>query len=52
MGTTPSDTPSSVPFSAARAGGASLVDYLRLVRPMQWAKGAFVIVGPVYGLAI
>lgn len=31
---------------------ASFFDYLRLARPMQWAKGAFVIVGPVYGLAI
>ncbi len=31
---------------------ASFLDYLRLARPMQWAKGAFVVVGPVYGLAI
>jgi decaprenyl-phosphate phosphoribosyltransferase len=52
MGTTASDTPSSVPLPASRVGGASLVDYIRLARPMQWAKGAFVIVGPVYGLAI
>jgi decaprenyl-phosphate phosphoribosyltransferase len=50
MGTTASDTPAPVSLSAARSG--SLAEYIRLARPMQWAKGAFVIVGPVYGLAI
>lgn len=38
--------------SRAEAGGASVADLVRAARPMQWAKGAFVVVGPVYGLAI
>ncbi|MCG3123786.1 MAG: Decaprenyl-phosphate phosphoribosyltransferase [Phycisphaerales bacterium] len=28
-----------------------LVDFLKLVRPAQWAKSAFVLVGPAYALA-
>jgi 4-hydroxybenzoate polyprenyltransferase len=31
------------------SGGATWRDYLRLARPTQWAKSAFVIVGPLYG---
>lgn len=27
-------------------------DYLRLARPHQWGKGVFVLIGPVYGLAL
>lgn len=30
---------------------SSPADMLRLVRPKQWAKGVFVLVGPLYGLA-
>lgn len=30
---------------------ASLRHYLKLARPKQWSKGAFVIVGPMYALA-
>ena len=29
----------------------SAKDMLRLMRPKQWAKGVFVLVGPLYGLA-
>ena len=55
--------PGTAPESSATVGNAGLpvvgarstatiTDYIRLARPMQWAKGAFVVVGPVYGLAI
>lgn len=27
-------------------------DFLRLARPTQWGKGAFVLIGPIYGLAL
>ncbi|MFI4872836.1 MAG: UbiA prenyltransferase family protein [Phycisphaerales bacterium JB058] len=27
-------------------------DYLRLARPHQWGKGAFVLIGPIYSLAL
>lgn len=51
-----SNTPAPSGDAESSASGArsapSLADFLRLARPMQWAKGAFVIVGPVYGLAI
>jgi decaprenyl-phosphate phosphoribosyltransferase len=30
-------------------GRASLRDWIVLARPWQWAKGAFVLIGPVYG---
>ncbi|MBA4119656.1 MAG: hypothetical protein C0513_03020 [Isosphaera sp.] len=36
----------------APGGGARGRDLVRLARPKQWAKGAFVIVGPVYGMAL
>lgn len=39
-----SDTP---PVGAPPGGWA----YLRLMRPKQWAKGVFVLVGPMYGAA-
>jgi len=41
---------SSHPRTAARSR-AGLMDYIALARPLQWAKGAFVLVGPAYGLA-
>ena len=47
MGTT-IDTPPSTSVG----GRASIVDYIILARPKQWAKGAFVFIGPIYGLAI
>ncbi len=31
--------------------GAGVVDYLRLVRPLQWAKSVFLLIGPAYGLS-
>lgn len=31
--------------------GGLLADLVRLARPVQWAKGVFVLVGPLYGLA-
>lgn len=37
---------------AGRSGSGGLFAYIRLARPKQWAKGAFVIIGPVYGLAV
>jgi len=30
---------------------ASLLDFLKLARPKQWAKSAFVLIGPLYALA-
>lgn len=30
---------------------ARLADFIRLARPLQWAKGVFVLIGPAYGLA-
>src|SRR5262245_46688537 len=30
-------------------GRATLRDFIRLARPWQWAKAAFVLIGPVYG---
>jgi len=32
-----------------RAGGAG--DFVRLLRPMQWAKSVFLLIGPAYGYA-
>lgn len=34
------------------AGGSLAAALLRLARPKQWSKGVFVVVGPVYGLAV
>jgi 4-hydroxybenzoate polyprenyltransferase len=42
----PSPSPSSTP-----ARRASLWDFILLARPWQWSKGAFVLVGPLYGRA-
>ncbi|MBX3387832.1 MAG: UbiA prenyltransferase family protein [Phycisphaeraceae bacterium] len=35
--------------SQSRAGGAA--DYVRLLRPVQWAKSVFLLIGPAYGYA-
>lgn len=35
--------------SQARGGGAA--DYVRLLRPAQWAKSVFLLIGPAYGFA-
>lgn len=35
-----------------RAGGVSLGALVRLARPKQWAKGVFVLIGPVYGTLV
>ncbi len=48
MGSSASDTPPS----ATVGGRASIVDFIILARPKQWAKGAFVFIGPIYGRAI
>lgn len=41
----------SVPAAPERSAiSASPLDYIRLARPMQWAKGVFVLIGPIYGI--
>lgn len=35
--------------SQSRGGGAA--DYVRLLRPAQWAKSVFLLIGPAYGFA-
>lgn len=47
----------NIPTSPAEGSHAAPIsrgvwDYVRLARPKQWAKGAFVVVGPVYGMAV
>ncbi len=41
-----------MPDSATPNTRASAKDYIRLARPTQWGKGAFVLIGPIYGLAL
>ncbi|MFG0284190.1 MAG: UbiA prenyltransferase family protein [Phycisphaerales bacterium JB039] len=41
--------PDPAPPAPDPGGVASWRDYLKLARPTQWAKGAFVVVGPLYG---
>ena len=49
----PTPLPSALPRTpAAPVSAAGIGAYVRLARPKQWAKGAFVVVGPVYGVAV
>jgi 4-hydroxybenzoate polyprenyltransferase len=41
-----------MPDSATPLQHASAKDYIRLARPTQWGKGAFVLIGPIYSLAL
>ncbi len=47
-GSTPMHDASRVPVS----GGPSVLDLVKLLRPKQWAKSVFVLIGPVYGMAL
>lgn len=41
-----------MPESAKPTQRATAKDYIRLARPTQWGKGVFVLIGPIYGLAL
>lgn len=40
-----------LPNAEKPAARASIGDFVRLARPTQWAKGMFVLVGPIYAIA-
>ncbi|RNC80374.1 MAG: hypothetical protein ED559_00730 [Phycisphaera sp.] len=41
-----------MPDQAKPTSQASPADFIRLARPAQWGKGVFVLIGPIYGLAL
>jgi 4-hydroxybenzoate polyprenyltransferase len=43
--------PDSLPPQTSAPSRPTPADFIRLARPWQWAKGAFVLVGPLYGRA-